>query len=393
MGEVFVVEHRELGRLFAAKMLHARFADRPEIVDRLRLEGQTLARLNHPNVVAIQGFDVTPSGRPFLIIELLAGHSLTETLRTRGRLPLEVAMRYGSELLSGLAAAHEIGVVHRDVKPDNIVLAESPHLSEPELKLIDFGIARVLPGAPPDAPSPLASPTATGAVVGTPRFLSPEGALGLRVDQRADLYGAALVIYTMLAGRGPFDHVEGDLAVIGAHVNETPVPPSKQTDEPIPAELDALLLKALSKDPNARFGSAGEFKAELERVARHLAEPAGWLETTTYDRSQWAEGGPTPLDANRDVVVSNATGKNGSAKMPALVPSRVQVVGPASAGDQGPAAASPAVRAQGDRVRSANKTPRLSRRALATIVIFALLALLISVLGVVSIGMRLRGEH
>ncbi len=339
-GEVFVVEHRELGRCFAAKLLRAPLAAVPHIVDRLRLEGQTLARLNHPNVVAIQGFDTTPDGRPYLVIELLAGQSLTETLRTGGALPVRLALKYGKELLSGLAAAHEIGVVHRDVKPDNVFLAQSPHRSAPELKLIDFGIARVLPDAPVEAPQPLVVPTATGAVVGTPRFLSPEGALGLRVDERADIYGAALVIYAMLTGRGPFDHVESEEAVLGAHLNETPAPPSEHALEPVPAELDALLLRALSKDPNGRFGSAREFKAELEKVDALLASPAGWLETTAYHLRE---------------------------------PDIPELVTPAS-------------------LTAGDSEPRLSRRAVATIVLLSAIALIASLIVVVSIGSRMRGH-
>lgn len=341
MGEVFVVEHRELGRCFAAKILHARLAALPHVVDRMRLEGQTLARLSHPNVVAIQGFDTTPEGRPYLVIELLSGQSLTDTLQARGALPVGVAVRYGKELLSGLAAAHDIGVVHRDVKPDNVFLAESLERGAPVLKLIDFGIARVLPTAPPEAPKPLVIPTATGEVLGTPRFLSPEGALGLRVDERADVYGAALVIYTMLTGRGPFDHVETEAAVLGAHVNETPAPPSEHALEPVPAELDALLLRALSKEPAARFGSAREFEAELEKVDALLARPAGWLETTAYRRHE--------------------------------------------GGNDLPADAPPPSLAAGESV------PRLSRRAVGTVVVFALLALLASVVAVVSVGIHLRG--
>jgi serine/threonine-protein kinase len=340
MGEVFVVEHRELGRRFAAKILHARLATEPHVVDRMRLEGQTLARLTHPNVVAIQGFDTTPAGRPYLVIELLAGQTLAEAL-TRGALPVNLAIHYGEELLSGLAAAHEIGVVHRDVKPDNIFLAESRHRRAPELKLIDFGIARVLPDAPAAAPEPLVIPTTTGAVLGTPHFSSPEGALGLRVDERADLYGAALVIYAMLTGRGPFDHIESEAAVLGAHVNEVPAPPSAHAPEPVPAELDALLLKALDKEPTARFASAREFKAELAQVGALLARPAGWLETTAYQRGERASG------------VADL--------------------------------ASP------PRLARPEPVPRLSRRAVGTIVLFAALALIASIVIVVSVGLRLRG--
>jgi len=227
------------------------------------------------------------------------------------------------------------------VKPDNVFLAESPERGAPVLKVIDFGIARVLPTAPPEAPKPLVIPTATGEVLGTPRFLSPEGALGLRVDERADVYAAALVIYTMVTGRGPFDHVETEEAVLGAHVNETPAPPSEHALEPVPAELDALLLRALSKEPAARFGSAREFKTELDKVGELLARPAGWLETTAYRRHEG--GNELPEDAPPPSVVAGES------------------------------------------------VPRLSRRAVGTVVVFAVLALLASVVAVVSVGIHLRG--
>jgi serine/threonine-protein kinase len=382
MSEVFVVEHVYLGRHFAAKLLHGRLAKSPDVVDRMRLEAQTLGRLDHPNVVAIQGFDTTADGRPYLVIELLQGRPLTEALRTHGAMPVDLAVHYAIQLLSGLEAAHEIGVVHRDVKPDNIFLANDPNGRVPELKLIDFGIARVLPGAT-EAPAPLTNPTATGAVVGTPRFLSPEGALGQRVDARADLYGAALVLYTMLAGRGPFDHVHGDRAVMGAHANETPVPPSQQTDEPVPAELDALLLKALSKDPNARFASAPQFRKELEKVVSGLGRPAGWLATTTYYRRTAPvtiepERAPSPSRLAEEIV-----------EIRAAIPSRSGASDQARA-KEGRASASEHRRS--DRSKASVARRRLSRRALAIVVLFAVVALVVSVMAVVSVGMRLRGQ-
>jgi serine/threonine protein kinase len=149
--------------------------------------------------------------------------------------------------------------------------------------VLDFGIARILPDAPAAAPHQLSMPTDTGVVVGTPRFVSPEGAIGLRVDQRADIYAAGLVLYAMLVGRGPFDHVEGQQRVLSAHALEDPEPPSRFAQEPVPPELDRAVLRALAKDPAERFQTADEFKALLEQIQEMLNRPSGWLETSRFD--------------------------------------------------------------------------------------------------------------
>jgi serine/threonine protein kinase len=358
LGELFVVEHLEIGRRFAAKALHPHLGGNPQVVDRLRLEGHALARLSHPNVISVEGCDTTPAGRPFLIMELLRGRTLAAELRERGFLPVGVAVDYAIQLLSALDAVHQIGVVHRDVKPDNVFLTETRD-GRTLLKLTNFGVARVLPGAPPAAPTPLAIPTDTGALVGTPLFMSPEGAQGSRVDERADLYGAALVLYTMLAGRGPFDHLEGVRAVIEAQVTETPAPPSHYAREPVPSELDALVLRALHKDPNARPASAREFREHLERLAALLAHPAGWLETTQYERQTATPGesAAAPLAAH------------GSA-----APDELQTRVP-----------------PGTPRRARAWASRLSTRTLAIAVVLAISGLIVSGMAVVGVAALLRG--
>jgi serine/threonine-protein kinase len=280
MGDVFVVEHQEIGRLFAAKVLRADLAHEPQLIDRLRIEAQALGRLSHPNVVSVVDFAKTEDGRPFFVMELLQGETLAETLRAHGALPVAVAVGCTLELLAALEATHGAGLVHRDVKPSNIFLAQQRDGSF-ELKLIDFGVTRVLPDAPAGAPAPLSIPTTTGEVVGTPRYVSPEGATGAHVDARADVYAAALVLYTMLAGRGPFDHVDGSGPLRAAHATETPEPPSRYAREPVPAELDALVLRALAKDPKARFATATELGTRLFEVAELMTRPAGRFETRT----------------------------------------------------------------------------------------------------------------
>jgi serine/threonine protein kinase len=280
-GDVYAVEHLGIGREFAAKVLHAHLAGDPRSVDRLRLEAQALGRLNHPNVVSVQSYGATLDGRPFLVMERLRGRTLARELEQRGALSVSLAASHAIALLSALEALHAVGLVHRDVNPESVFLAENRD-GTVEIKLIELGLVRVLPNARADGPSALAVPTESGEVLGTPRFLSPEGAQGQRVDEAADVYGAALVLYTMLAGRGPFDHAGDGRALLEAHAQEVPAPPSRYATEPVPAELDALVLEALVKDPQARPASAREFRERLERLTALLARPAGWLETTGY---------------------------------------------------------------------------------------------------------------
>jgi eukaryotic-like serine/threonine-protein kinase len=279
MGEVFLVEHEQLGRQLVAKLLHRRLAGDEQLLDRVRLEAQSLALLRDPNVVEVIDFRVTPDGLPFVVMEYLIGRTLKDELGARGSLSLLDALDFADQALSGLGAAHSLGIVHRDVKPDNLFLSEEPD-GTITLKVIDFGIARVMPGVSALGPQPLAVPTETGAVLGTPRYLSPEAALGRRgVDHRADLYALALVLYEMVAGRGPFEHLKHDF--LTAHSVEDPLPPSHYAKRPIPPELDAVILRGLCKDPEERYQTVKEFQLELERLWKLLTNSQG-LETTVF---------------------------------------------------------------------------------------------------------------
>lgn len=278
MGEVFLVTHAQLGRTLAAKVLHARLAADPRLIERARIEAQSLARLRHANIVAVSGFGYTKDNRPYIIMEHLRGRTLGEEVMAIGHMPVLEAVRFTSQLLSALAAAHELGVVHRDIKPSNIFLCDAVD-GERTLKVLDFGVVRVLPDASEQAPEPLAVPTDSGVLMGTPRYLSPEGALGQRVDGRADLYAAALMLYYMLTGRGPFDEISRDTAVLVAHAYQNPPAPSLFAKQAIRPELDVILLKALRKDPVDRFQTAVEFKQALDRFAAMLLCPPALQET------------------------------------------------------------------------------------------------------------------
>lgn len=304
MGEVFLVEHRALERRFVAKVLHRHLASDAGLVDRFGLEAQASGRLSHPHIVSVTGHGRTSDSRPFLVMEYLEGRPLSEELKVRERLPLLEVLAFMRHLLSALSAAHALGIVHRDIKPQNLFVCERPDGTR-FLKVLDFGIARVMPGSP-HAPPPPALPTETGVVVGTPRFVSPEAAAGTRVDQRADLYAAGLVLYVMLAGRGPFDHLKGRMNILSAHAVSIPELPSHYATEPVSAELDGVVQKALTKDPTARFQTAEEFQAALDRLADRLAMPSGWLRTTAFEPRSF-EGSPGPPQKPATMEISGET--------------------------------------------------------------------------------------
>jgi eukaryotic-like serine/threonine-protein kinase len=276
MGDVYEAEHMELGRRVVVKLLHPEIADDPRHVARLRLEARTLAALAHPNVVAVSDYGCTPSGRPYLVMERLYGRTLRQLLTERGALPVAEAIGYVRQILAGLGAAHELGVVHRDVKADNVFLCAPAADTEgaacsPVVKVLDFGIAKVLQGAGARVTAPQ-HPTKEGTLLGSLRWLAPEQALCLPVDARTDLYSVGVLLYTLLVGQGPFPDARDPIAMLEAHVNELPPPPSGRAKQPIAPALDRAVLKALSKQPELRFQTAAQFADELRGIACSLVD-------------------------------------------------------------------------------------------------------------------------
>jgi serine/threonine-protein kinase len=256
MGDVFEVEHRTLRRKLVMKLL--REPNRPDLEDRLRLEAQTLAQLTHPNLLQVVDFAHTSAGRPFLVTERLYGRTLKEELGPTGNLPPTEAVTFACQALAGLAAAHRAGVVHRDIKLDNLFLCQGDDLTPRHLKVIDFGIAKLVgaeEGARGVSVDPLVVPTAEGIMIGTPSFMSPEQVTSQPVDHRADIYGMGVVLYRLVAGRNPFicrDLIE----YAAAHASEPPEPPSRFVA--LPAGLERVILRALEKKPADRYPSARE---------------------------------------------------------------------------------------------------------------------------------------
>ena len=253
MADVYLAEDQELGRRVALKLLDDRHASDEQFVERFRREAQSAAGLNHPNIVSI--FDRgRAEGTYYIAMEYLDGRTLKELIVRNGPTPIPIAIDYARQILGALSFAHRDGIVHRDIKPHNIIVG-----GDGRLKVTDFGIAR----------SGTSQMTEAGSIVGTAQYLSPEQARGAPVDPRSDLYSLGIVLYEMLTGEVPFS---GDTPVEIAmkHLSQVPVPPSELRAD-VPHDLDAVVLRALAKDPDQRYGSAEEMDADLARVARGVA--------------------------------------------------------------------------------------------------------------------------
>lgn len=261
MGQVFEAEHIGLGRRVAVKLLHPSLAGDPIFVDRLRLEAQALASVRHPNVVLVHDHATTPAGAPFLAMELLRGRTLQSLLRERGALPLLEALGLIDQAFAGLMAIHAAGLTHRDLKPANIFLSDER--GRTVLKLLDFGIVKVTPQDGSPSIAPLRFPTREGHVLGTPRCMAPEQIMGQACDARTDVYASAVLLFLLVAGRDPFHEYRTHLEILSAHLTEDPPALSKVAAQHIPPCMDAVVARALAKEPGARFASIAAFGAAL----------------------------------------------------------------------------------------------------------------------------------
>jgi hypothetical protein len=247
MGTVYRARHVALGRSLAVKVLRADLAKEADLAARFLQEAQATAAIKHPNIVSITDFGRLPDQRPYFVMELLSGRTLGSLIKAGGALPPRDAARIAIGVATGLEAAHAAGVIHRDLKPENVFLLDEKGA---DLRVVDFGAAMIVGGS---------RLTKAGVVFGTPHYMSPEQAAGKAVDHRADIYALGIILYEMITGRVPF---EGDtyMGVLTQHMFVAPRPPS----ELVPAligklgALEAVVLRALEKDPAARFSSMAE---------------------------------------------------------------------------------------------------------------------------------------
>src|ERR687887_1576862 len=252
MANVYLPEDQELGRRVAIKMLDDRHSQDEQFVERFRREAKNAAGLSHPNIVSIYDRGEA-EGTYYIAMEYLDGRTLKELIVTRGSTPIPIAIDYTRQILAALGFAHRNGIVHRDIKPHNVVVDP-----DGRLKVTDFGIAR----------SGASQMTEVGSIIGTAQYLSPEQARGSPVDQTSDLYAVGVVLYEMLTGQVPFT---GDtpLEIAMKHLSEVPTPPSELRPE-VPHDLDLIVLRALAKDQAERYESAEEMDADLGRVLQGL---------------------------------------------------------------------------------------------------------------------------
>ncbi len=263
-GVVYEAEHVELGRKLALKILGPEHAASPMALDRFRREARAVARLSHPNLVQLYDFGKSLDGRAFLAMELCAGETLDARLR-HGELRWREAVHVAIEAAKALEAAHEAGLVHRDLKPQNLMLGPVPgRPGAPAVKLLDFGIATALTDHEQRPPSDKERALRGFAIFGTPEYMAPEQVAGDAVDGRADLYALACVLYEMLTGEQAFEGSSG-VTVMGKQLRETPLPPRVRAPKrPIPAAVERVVVRGMAKSPQARFASASVMRAALE---------------------------------------------------------------------------------------------------------------------------------
>lgn len=253
MGRVYEARHTRISsKRFAIKMLHPEFARQPQVISRFQREAEAAAAVQSPYVVTVFDVDRTPEGRPFLVNEFLEGREFADYLTATGKMKIGPAVRIVRQICKALAAAHAKGVVHRDMKPENVFLTGD--LAMPTAKVIDFGISKV-----DDAPG--TALTQTGMIMGTPSYMAPEQARGERVDHRADIYAVGAILYCALTGSRPFDRNDPTATLTAVLTEEPPRPRSLEPS--IPEPLEMIIQRAMAKEPQDRFQTMEELDAEL----------------------------------------------------------------------------------------------------------------------------------
>src|SRR5918995_1418564 len=266
MADVYLAHDEVLGRDVALKLLKEQYAGDEEFVERFRREARSAASLSHPHTVPVFDWGETGDGSYYIAMEYLLSGSLKDHILQRGALPPKTVVEVALQIAKALRAAHERGVIHRDIKPRNILITDSGHV-----KVADFGIARAAEAT---------TISGLGDILGSVKYMSPEQAMGERVGAASDLYSLGVVLYEMLTGRVPFE-VETPADVPVKHAAEPP-PHPREVNPKVPEGMDALVMRLLATDPEDRYGSAGQLTRDLRRVGDGLSPvvPSGDDATT-----------------------------------------------------------------------------------------------------------------
>ncbi len=271
MGSVYEAHHEMLGTNVALKFLHSELARRPGLSSRFLQEARVSARIQSPHVTRVTDVDQTPDGAPFIVMELLSGESLQDMLDRRSKLARDQAIDFALQILAGLEAAHALGVVHRDLKPDNVFI--TPSTGGPVLKLLDFGIAKLY-----DTNEYKKGLTRPGAIMGTPEYMAPEQLYSAdKVDHRADLYSIGVLLYEMLTGERPA--YGDDAAAIVGQVAQGKIRRLTEHDASLKGPISELVHRGMAPEKEKRFASASEMRLALANLAGELSQ-AGKLAAT-----------------------------------------------------------------------------------------------------------------
>lgn len=276
MAHVYKAVQPTIERAVAVKVLHSHLAEDADFVARFKREARSLGQLRHPHIVNVIDFDVD-DGWYFMVMDFIEGPTLHDVLAKRGILPVDEALRLAEQLAGALDYAHQNGAIHRDMKPANVMFRDA---AATQPVITDFGIAKLLDNK---------TMTMSGSIVGTPTYMSPEAAQGVKVDGRSDIYSLGVILYQMVTGQPPYSG-ETPLSVIMKHMTE-PLPPAVSLNPALPPPVDLLLDKALAKAPENRFQTAAEFSAALLRANSRAAAvpPASSPQPATATAAQSPE--------------------------------------------------------------------------------------------------------
>jgi serine/threonine-protein kinase len=267
MGEVYEARHVFIEKRVAIKLLRHEIVSNHEAVTRFHQEARSASSIGHENIIAIEDFGRLPDGRAYLAMEFLEGEPLDALIEDdKPPMPMPRALEIMTQVCRGLAAAHAKGIIHRDMKPENVWITPNPRMPGHDLvKILDFGIAKV--SGNDGAAEHL---TRTGAIFGTPFYMSPEQALGRGLDHRSDIYSVGVILYQLFTGKVPFK-AETFMGILTQHITTMPTPPRQLApDRQIPPEVEAIILKAMAKEPATRQQSMVDLLGDLQRVQVHL---------------------------------------------------------------------------------------------------------------------------